>query len=62
MSGALGVQLGGVNQYGGLLEERATLGDLGGPLTPSLIPLALQLMVFASFLLAVMFLLMVVLW
>jgi len=62
MAGALGVQLGGVNQYGGLLEERATLGDLGAPLTPSLIPIVLQVMIFASFLLAVMFLLMVVLW
>jgi adenosylcobinamide-phosphate synthase len=62
MAGALGVQLGGVNQYEGLLEERATLGDLGGPLTPSLIPLALELMVWGSSLLAVMFFLMVVLW
>ena len=33
MAGALVVQLGGVNQYEGLIEERATLGDLGGPLT-----------------------------
>ena len=26
MAGALGVQLGGVNEYGGFVEERATLG------------------------------------
>lgn len=62
MAGALGVQLGGVNEYRGLLEERAMLGDLGGPLTSSLIPLALQLMVIASFFLAVMFLFLVVVW
>jgi adenosylcobinamide-phosphate synthase len=62
MAGALGVQLGGVNEYGGLLEARATLGDHGGPLPTSLIPLALQIMAFASLLLAMMLLLMVVLW
>jgi hypothetical protein len=54
--------LGGVNEYGGLVEERARLGDLDGPLLPSLIPLALQLTGLASFLLAVMFLIMVVVW
>jgi adenosylcobinamide-phosphate synthase len=62
MAGALGVQLGGVNEYGGLVEERARLGDLDGPLLPSLIPLALQLIGLVSFLLAVMFLIMVVVW
>lgn len=62
MAGALGVQLGGVNEYRGLLEERAMLGDPGEPLGSSLIPLALQLMGLASFLLVVMFLIMVVVW
>jgi adenosylcobinamide-phosphate synthase len=62
MAGALWVQLGGVNEYGGLREARATLGDHGGPLLTSLIPLALQIVVIASLLLAMMLLLMVVLW
>ncbi len=62
MAGALGIQLGGVNEYAGRVEERATLGDLGSPLTSSFIPLALQLMVFASFLLGLMLLLLVLLW
>jgi adenosylcobinamide-phosphate synthase len=62
MAGALGIQLGGVNEYGGRVEERATLGDFGSSLTSSFIPLALQLMVFASFLLGLMLLFLVVLW
>jgi adenosylcobinamide-phosphate synthase len=62
MAGALGVQLGGVNEYGGVVEERARLGDFDGPLLPSLIPLALQLIGLVSFLLVVMFLIMVVVW
>ena len=48
MAGALGVQLGGRNEYGGRSEERAKLGDPDKLLCPSLIPLALQLMGFAS--------------
>ncbi len=62
MAGALGIQLGGVNEYGGRVEERAMLGDLGSLLTSSFIPRALQLMVFASFLLALMLLFLVMVW
>ncbi len=61
MAGALGIQLGGANEYGGLVEERATLGDPGGPLTFSLIPSALQLMGLASLLLMLGFWI-VVMW
>ena len=62
MAGAIGIQLGGMNEYAGRVEERATLGDFGSSLTSSFIPLALQLMVFASFLLGLMLLFLVVLW
>jgi adenosylcobinamide-phosphate synthase len=55
MAGALGVQLGGVNEYGGVVEERATLGNLDWPLLPSLIPLALQLTGLASIVLILAF-------
>ena len=50
MAGALGVQLGGVNAYDGLVEERAQLGDPGGPLISSQIPIAVQVMGLASLL------------
>jgi len=56
MAGALGVQLGGVNAYGGFVEERGRLGDSGSRLTSSLIPIALQLLGFASLFLVVIFL------
>jgi len=56
MAGALGIQLGGVNAYGGRIEERATLGDSGVPLQPSLIPLALQVMELASIAIVLMLL------
>ena len=56
MAGALGVQLGGVNAYGGRVEERATLGDSGSLLTSSLILIALQVLGFASLFLVVIFL------
>ncbi len=59
MAGALGVQLGGVNEYGGLVEKRATLGDSGRPLISSLIPLTLQIMTCASLFLLGLFLMMV---
>ncbi len=55
MAGALGVQLGGVNEYGGLVEARARLGDLDGPLLPSLIPTALQLTLLAFIVLMLAF-------
>lgn len=42
MAGALGVQLGGGNTYGGVLEARARLGDPITPCSMVLIPVALQ--------------------
>lgn len=48
MAGALGVQLGGTNFYGGAPEERALLGDPGSVLVASHIRSALRLMVTAS--------------
>ena len=51
MAGALSIQLGGPNEYGGLVAHRVTLGDSGRPLTSSLIPRALKLMVLTSLLL-----------
>lgn len=48
MAGALGVQLGGTNFYGGVSEERAKLGDPGPVLVASHIRSALRLMVTAS--------------
>lgn len=44
MAGALGVQLGGGNVYGGVLELRARLGDPITPYSMALIPIALQVM------------------
>ncbi|MCA9422880.1 MAG: cobalamin biosynthesis protein, partial [Nitrospira sp.] len=44
MAGALGVQLGGNNMYGGVPEARARLGDPMSPCSLSLIPVALQVM------------------
>ena len=52
MAGALGVQLGGTNFYGGVPEERALLGDPGSVLVVSHIRSALWLMVTASLLAA----------
>ena len=48
MAGALGVQVGGLNCYGGTPVERPKLGDPRHALTPSLIPIAVQLMGLAS--------------
>ncbi len=56
MAGALGVQLGGVNTYGGLVEERGRMGDSGSLLTSSQILLALQLLGLASLFLVAIFL------
>ncbi len=53
MAGALGVQLGGCNWYDGVAEPRATLGDPRTPLDPSHIPVALQVMVLACGILAI---------
>ena len=55
MAGALGVQLGGVNVYGGLIQERGTLGDRDKSFTASQIPLALQIMGLASLFLVGLF-------
>lgn len=44
MAGALGVQLGGGNVYGGVLEARARLGDSITTCSMALIPVALQVM------------------
>ena len=48
MAGALQVQVGGMNSYEGILVERPKLGDPIQALTPSLIPVAVQLMGLAS--------------
>ncbi len=55
MAGALGIQLGGVNVYGGFAEERARLGDSGSLVVVSLIPIALQVLGLASLFLAILF-------
>lgn len=59
MAGALGVQLGGVSEYGGRSEERQRLGDPGNSLHPSQIPIALQVIGIASLCLMVLSLLLV---
>jgi adenosylcobinamide-phosphate synthase len=48
MAGALGVQFGGTNFYGGDRSERARLGDPLMPLSPCHITAALRLMAVAS--------------
>ena len=55
MAGALGVQLGGTNYYGGCVEERAGLGDPGNPFISFQIPIALQIIGLASLLLVLGF-------
>ncbi len=59
MAGALGVQLGGVSEYGRRSEERARLGDPGSPLHASQIPIALEVVSIASLCLMGLALLMV---
>jgi adenosylcobinamide-phosphate synthase len=48
MAGALGVQLGGRNVYGGVVTERPRLGEAMAPLVPGQVTTALQLMGIAS--------------
>ena len=48
MAGALGVQLGGKNVYGGVASERPRLGEAMAPLVPGQVRTALQLMGIAS--------------
>lgn len=48
MAGALGVQLGGTNVYGGIATERPRLGDALTPLVPGHVTVALHLMGIAS--------------
>ena len=48
MAGALGVQLGGTNVYGGIATERPRLGDALTPLVPGHVTAALYLMGIAS--------------
>ena len=62
MAGALGLRLGGVNEYAGVVEDRAALGDPVWPLTSSQIPKALKLMGLTSIFLVAMFLMMVMVW
>jgi adenosylcobinamide-phosphate synthase len=54
MAGALGVQVGGVNVYGGVPSERPRLGDAVTPLAPRHITEALSLMALASVLAALL--------
>ena len=61
MAGALGIQLGGRNMYGGVVEQGAVLGDPVTPLCVSHIPVALQLMGLSCGIL-VMVLLVWILW
>ena len=62
MAGALGVRLGGVNEYDGLVEERASLGDAERPLMSGQIPMALRLIGFASFFLLGIFFMVIISW
>jgi adenosylcobinamide-phosphate synthase len=48
MAGALGVQLGGTNYYGGIATERPRLGETVAPLVPGHITMALHVMGVAS--------------
>jgi adenosylcobinamide-phosphate synthase len=47
MAGALGIQLGGVNFYGGRRAERPVLGDAGGPLSVGHVDRAAHIMTVA---------------
>ena len=48
MAGALRVQLGGMNVYGGMVSERPRLGDPQYPLAPGHIAMALDLILTAT--------------
>jgi adenosylcobinamide-phosphate synthase len=52
MAGALGVQLGGLSLYDGVLSEKPRLGDPGGPIGPGTVRRAVRVMTVASVLAA----------
>lgn len=62
MAGALQVQVGGLNMYTGIPVERPNLGDPIKALTPSLIPIAVQVMAVASGVMLVILLLLMWEW
>jgi adenosylcobinamide-phosphate synthase len=48
MAGALGIQLGGVASYRGVMTEKPRLGDPGGPIGPDTVHRAIRVMIAAS--------------
>ena len=62
MAGALQVQVGGLNMYSGIPVERQKLGDPIKALTPSLIPMAVQVMAVAAGVMLIILLLLIWEW